>query len=102
MLEKLITSIIAPEEFELSPPPTLKFSGIEESDKLIETFYSECEDTYTKDYIQEASKWSTLRCKHLECDGWISSSFSELVEHYEELHSEVPVSLLLYGFSSSY
>ncbi|SCU87838.1 LANO_0D00232g1_1 [Lachancea nothofagi CBS 11611] len=102
LLDMHILSVIAPENCELSMPPSLNVSEVEQDNKLIEAFFEKCEDLFTKDYVSEAQLWVDLRCKHPECLSWVASSYCTLIEHYEEFHKAVPVSLLQYGFDSIY
>ncbi|SCU89045.1 LAME_0E02036g1_1 [Lachancea meyersii CBS 8951] len=99
LLDSHIVSIIAPEDFKIELPFEFNYPYTGFDDEDIQAFLRQCEDIYIKDYSQEAGTWVDSRCKYVECEGWTASSYSELIEHCEEVHNEVPVSLLQYGFN---
>lgn len=100
LLDEHLTSKIAPECGEIQLPLCMEEAGLEPNQPEIETFFRSCEEIFLKDYDYEADSWRDLKCKKCECFGWSAPSYTALIEHYEDRHMEIPVSLLQMCFRS--
>ena len=98
LLDMHIMSMITIENNELEIPSTLDLSPCGQASEAVNSFYEKCEELYTMDYVPQAQSWFNLSCKQVECHDWTASSYAALIEHYDEVHKGVPVSLLQYGF----